>query len=62
MLALSRKVGETILIGDDIKIVIGRIERGTVYLRIEAPREIPIVREELLHRETRKNAEPGAEP
>ena len=53
MLVLSRKVGETILIGDQIKITVTRVERDTVRLRIEAPREIPILREELLGRESK---------
>lgn len=47
MLVLSRRVGETIMIGDNIEIMVTRIERDTVRLRIGAPREIPIFRGEL---------------
>jgi len=59
MLALSRKVGETILIGDQIKITVTRVERDTVRLSIDAPREIPILREELLTREPRPEPKPS---
>lgn len=47
MLVLSRKVGQRILIGDDISVTIVRIAQGGVRIGIEAPKELPIVREEL---------------
>jgi carbon storage regulator len=48
MLVLSRKPGEVIQVGDDIKIVVVRIGLNTVSLGIVAPRDINIVREELI--------------
>lgn len=47
MLVLSRKVGEKILIGDDISITVVRVAQGVVRIGIEAPKETPIAREEL---------------
>lgn len=48
MLVLSRKLGEKICIGDNIRITVVDVERGKIRLGIEAPREIPIFRQELL--------------
>ena len=47
MLVLSRKVGEKILIGDNIAVTVVRVAQGVVRLGIEAPKEMPIVREEI---------------
>jgi carbon storage regulator len=47
MLVLSRKVGERIWIGDQISITVVRISGGGVRIGIEAPPEMPVVREEL---------------
>lgn len=47
MLALTRKLGETVQIGPDIYVTVVRIERGQVRLGIAAPRDISIRRLEL---------------
>lgn len=47
MLVLSRKVGEKILIGDKIAVTVVRVAQGIVRLGVEAPKELPIVREEI---------------
>ncbi len=47
MLVLSRKVGERILIGPDIAVTVVRVTGGGVRLGIEAPPDLPVVREEL---------------
>jgi carbon storage regulator len=48
MLVLSRKLGEKIYINDNICITVVDIDRGKIRLGIEAPRDVPIFRQELL--------------
>ncbi len=47
MLVLSRKIGERILIGNDIAITVVRVGQGGVRIGIDAPRDMVVVREEL---------------
>ncbi|AWV90692.1 carbon storage regulator CsrA [Bradymonas sediminis] len=47
MLTLTRKVGESIRIGDNIEIIVKEIRRNQVRIGIVAPREVSIYREEL---------------
>ena len=51
MLVLSRKIGERILIGEDIYLVALGIQKGSMRFGIEAPKSVNIVREELLGRD-----------
>jgi carbon storage regulator len=48
MLVLSRKLGEKIFINDNICITVVDIDRGKIRLGIDAPRDVPIYRQELL--------------
>ncbi len=47
MLVLSRKVGERILIGEDISVTVVRIAGGAVRIGVEAPPELAVIRQEL---------------
>lgn len=47
MLVLTRKIDESIIIGDNIKITIVDVRNDQVKLGIDAPREIPVHREEV---------------
>lgn len=48
MLVLSRKLGEKILIGDNIVITVVKLDRNQVRIGIDAPKEISVAREELV--------------
>jgi len=62
MLVLTRKIGESILIpSQGLTISIGSIKRGRVRLRISAPAETRIMREEVRDREDHLAERPGEE-
>lgn len=50
MLVLSRKVNESIIINDNIRIVVVEVRGNTVRLGIEAPGDVPIYRTEVLEK------------
>lgn len=47
MLVLSRKLGEKIVIGDNIVLTVVKIDRNQIRLGIEAPSEVAVYREEI---------------
>ncbi len=47
MLVLSRKINESIIVGDSIEITVRRVSRGRVVLGLKAPSSVSIVRGEL---------------
>lgn len=57
MLILTRKVGESITIGQDIKVKIISIDQGQVKLGFDAPTEVAIFRDELLTKVKNQNIE-----
>jgi carbon storage regulator len=61
MLVLSRKSGETIVIGDEIRVTVLEIRGNSVKLGLEAPREVPLRRAELPVEE-KTPAQSGAAP
>src|SRR3954451_5398919 len=62
MLVLSRKLGEKIYIGENICITVVDIDRGKIRLGIEAPRDVPIYRQELLPLKNNEPKVPKASP
>ncbi|MCT8976138.1 carbon storage regulator CsrA [Clostridium sp. CX1] len=58
MLVISRKKGESLLIGDDIEITVVKLDDNSVKLSISAPKSVTILRKELYKEveEENKNA------
>jgi carbon storage regulator len=57
MLVLMRRVGESIYIGDDIKITIVGDRHGQIKIGIEAPKNLVVDREEVYERKRRQRGE-----
>ncbi len=57
MLVLSRRVGESIVIGDDVVISVLEVRGDVIRLGIEAPREVLVRRHELLAQAAEANRE-----
>lgn len=55
MLVVKRKKGESIIIGDNIEVNIVEIDGASVKISIDAPREISILRKELLNEVQKEN-------
>ena len=65
MLVLSRKKNESIVINDDITIVVVEIRGDKVRLGVEAPKEVPVHRSEVyqaIHRNDVVNDKPVSNP
>jgi carbon storage regulator len=61
MLVLSRLRGEKIVIGDSITITVYQIDRNKVRLGIEAPKDVPVHRQEVHEEIVRERRAPAPE-
>lgn len=50
MLILTRRVGETLMIGDDISITVLGVKGNQVRIGVNAPRDVAVHREEIFQR------------
>ena len=55
MLIITRKKGESLMIGDDIEITVSKIDDGSVKIGINAPKDISILRKELYEQVKEEN-------
>jgi carbon storage regulator len=57
MLILTRRVGETVVIGNDVTVTVLGVKGNQVRLGVNAPREVAVHREEIFERIKREQAE-----
>ena len=57
MLILTRRVGETVMIGDEVAVTVLRVKGNQVRLGVNAPKSISVQREEIFHRIKRENGQ-----
>ena len=50
MLILTRRVGESLMIGDDVTITVLGVKGNQVRIGVKAPKEVAVHREEILNR------------
>ncbi|HBF08744.1 MAG TPA: carbon storage regulator, partial [Gammaproteobacteria bacterium] len=55
MLILTRRVGETIVIGDDVKITVLGVKGNQVRIGVNAPKSVSVHREEIFNRIQQEN-------
>jgi carbon storage regulator len=55
MLRITRRAGERIVLGDDVIVEVIEVKGGTVRLGIDAPRSLPVYREEIWLEVKREN-------
>lgn len=60
MLLLSRRIGEAVMIGAGVKVVVLDVRGGQVRLGIEAPRDVVVDREEV-HKRKKQQEQLGCE-
>ena len=60
MLILTRRIGETLMIGDDVTVTVLGVKGTQVRVGINAPKDVPVHREEIFDR-VKKEKQPPAD-
>ncbi len=60
MLILTRRVGETVMIGEDVSVTVLRVKGNQVRLGVNAPKNVSVQREEIFERMKLETGEEGA--
>ena len=62
MLILTRRVGETLMIGDSVSVTVLGVKGNQVRIGINAPKELAVHREEIYQRIKREGEQPASPP
>ena len=62
MLILTRRVGETLMIGDEVTVTVLGVKGNQVRIGVNAPKEVAVHREEIYERIKREQAGEATEP
>ncbi|HSW32345.1 MAG TPA: carbon storage regulator CsrA [Steroidobacteraceae bacterium] len=62
MLILTRRVGETVMIGDDVTVTVLGVKGNQVRVGVNAPRDVAVHREEIFERIKREEQDGTVRP
>ena len=62
MLILTRRVGETLMVGDEVTVTVLGVKGNQVRIGVDAPKEVAVHREEIYQRIQREKNGEGDEP